>query len=148
MTSHFRWHFTLICCRVLVSNFTEEQLNRYEMFRRAAFPRAAIKRVKYLIRGKWDIVIGITSLVICNLFFKKLWLLFYWLHPFHIAMFQNDNTSLLFNMQKSYHRNLLHVFIHVQWIWKIFSIFWLFTLKCVKFIYKHYIPKLYLGDVT
>ena len=38
--------------QVLVSNFTEGQLDRYEMFRRAAFPKASIKRVMQQITGK------------------------------------------------------------------------------------------------
>ncbi|KAL7640648.1 UNVERIFIED_CONTAM: hypothetical protein RMT77_008923 [Armadillidium vulgare] len=37
--------------QVLVSNFTEDQLDRYEMFRRSAFPKAAIKRVMQTITG-------------------------------------------------------------------------------------------------
>ena len=41
--------------QVLVSNFTEGQLDRYEMFRRAAFPKASIKRVMQQITGEHQI---------------------------------------------------------------------------------------------
>ncbi|XP_057685324.1 transcription initiation factor TFIID subunit 11 [Corythoichthys intestinalis] len=37
--------------QVLVSSFSEDQLNRYEMYRRSAFPKAAIKRLIQSITG-------------------------------------------------------------------------------------------------
>ena len=49
--------------QVLVSNFTEGQLDRYEMFRRAAFPKASIKRVMQQITGKPRMVVRASGII-------------------------------------------------------------------------------------
>ena len=52
--------------QVLVSHFTEDQLDRYEMYRRAAFPKAAIKRIMQTITG-----CSVGHNVVCGLDFFK-----------------------------------------------------------------------------
>lgn len=58
-------NFQLLLFSVLVSNFTEEQLDRYEMYRRAAFPKAPVKRLMQTITGcsvSQNVVIAISGI--------------------------------------------------------------------------------------
>ena len=61
--------------QVLVSNFTEGQLDRYEMFRRAAFPKASIKRVMQQITGERAPTLFIHWNIYCGIFraLRPLW---------------------------------------------------------------------------
>ncbi|VDP51922.1 unnamed protein product [Soboliphyme baturini] len=42
---------TLQNFRVLVSNFSKEQLSRYEMYRRTAFPKSVIRKIIQQVAG-------------------------------------------------------------------------------------------------
>lgn len=79
--------------RVLVSNFTEDQLDRYEMYRRAAFPKAAIKRVMYMFLRTY-------YTFNCIIFFSK-YILYL---SFSLSDYANHNG--LFGIAKCCHCNV------------------------------------------
>lgn len=101
--------------QVLIANFSEEQLNRYEIFRRSAFPKSSIKKIIQTVCGKTvsaSVVIamsGIAKVFVGEIVEKALDIKQKWnetgpLQPKHLResfrIYKNNNRILTSNRAK------------------------------------------------
>jgi transcription initiation factor TFIID subunit 11 len=101
--------------QVLIANFSEEQLNRYEIFRRSAFPKSSIKKIIQTVCGKTvsaSVVIamsGIAKVFVGEIVEKALDVKQKWnengpLQPKHLResfrVYKNNNKILTSNRAK------------------------------------------------
>jgi transcription initiation factor TFIID subunit 11 len=102
--------------QVLIANFSEEQLNRYEIFRRSAFPKSSVKKIIQTVCGKTvsaSVVIamsGIAKVFVGEIVEKALDIKLKWndtngpLQPKHLResfrIYKNNNKILTSNRAK------------------------------------------------